>query len=187
MSLFSIAFIVLLVAAIVARLLAKQATWQTGLPTGKVIYSDTGFAVGRLGPLTTDEYGQKLEKPLISKRYGVVGRPDYLVQTDDGIIPIEIKSAKMPLSGHPYDSHIMQLAAYCLLVEDLLDTDVPYGIIRYRDAEIRVEYTPELRADLLDVIEEMRVARLSRDVHRSHDERGRCANCPMRTVCDEVL
>ncbi|MEN3334827.1 MAG: CRISPR-associated exonuclease Cas4 [Blastocatellia bacterium] len=187
MSWLILSLIALLVAAIAARLLAKRATSQTGLPSGKVIYSDTGFAVGKLGPLTTDEYGQKLEKPLISKRYGVVGRPDYLIETVDGIIPVEIKSAKLPASGRPYDSHVMQLATYCLLVEDLLDADVPYGMIRYRDAEIRVEYTPELRADLFDVIEEMRAARLSRDVHRSHDERGRCANCWMRDGCDESL
>jgi Domain of unknown function DUF83. len=81
----------------------------------------------------------------------------------------------------------VQLAAYCLLVEDLLDADIPYGIIRYRDTEIMVEYTSELRAELLDIMEEMRAARSSRDVHRSHDERGRCANCWMRDVCDESL
>jgi CRISPR-associated exonuclease Cas4 len=187
MSWLGLIFIALLVATIAAHLLAKRATLQTGLPSGKVIYSDTGFAIGKLGPLTTDEYGQKLEKPLISKRYGVVGRPDYLVQTDEGIIPVEIKSARLPSSGQPYDSHVMQLAAYCLLVEDLLDADIPYGIIRYRDAEIRVEYTSELRAELLDLIDEMRTTRSSRDVHRSHDESGRCANCWMRDICDEAL
>jgi CRISPR-associated exonuclease Cas4 len=145
------------------------------------------FDLLKIGPLTSDEYGQKLEKPLISKQYGLIGRPDYLVRTDDGIIPVEIKSARLPSSGQPYDSHVMQLAAYCLLVEDLLDADVSYGIIRYRDAEISVDYTSELRAELLDLIEEMRTARSSRDVHRSHNESGRCANCWMRDVCDESL
>lgn len=177
----------LLGVAIAARLLAKRTTAQSGMPAGTVIYSDTGLAVGKLGPLTTDEYGQQLERPLISKRHGLVGRPDYLVKTGEGIIPVEIKSARLPANGQPYDSHVMQLAAYCLLVEDLLDADVTHGIIRYRDAEIRVEYTPELRAELIDRIEEMRIARSSKDVHRSHEDGGRCANCWMRDVCDEAL
>lgn len=183
----ALAIIALLVVAIAARLMAKKITSQTGLPSGKLVYSDTGFAVGKLGPLTRNEYGEKLEKPLVSKRYGLTGRPDYLVETDDGIIPVEIKSAKMPASGQPYDSHIFQLIAYCLLVEDLLDADVSYGIIRYRDAEVSIEYTSELRDELLDIIDEMREARSASDVHRNHDERGRCASCGMRDICDESL
>ena len=166
---------------------ARRVAAQTGLPEGKLIYSDTGFVTGKLGPATTDEYGRKVERPLVSERFGLIGRPDYLVETGDGIIPVEVKSARMPASGQPYDSHVLQLAAYCLLVEDLLDPEVNGGIIRYRDAEVKVAYTPQLRIVLLDVIEDMRAARLADEVHRSHDERGRCAACRMREVCDEAL
>lgn len=177
----------LLIAAVASRLLARRIAAGSGLPSGRVIYSDTGFAVGKLGPLTADEYGRKLEQPLISNQYGLVGRPDYLVETDDGIIPVEIKSARMPASGRPYDSHVFQLAAYCLLVEAALAVPVAYGILRYSDAEVTVAYTSELKAELLDVMEEMRAARAAKEVHRSHDESGRCANCRMRSVCDEAL
>lgn len=166
---------------------ARRMATAAGLPAGKLLYSDTGFVTARLGPATTDEYGRKVEKPLVSERYGLIGRPDYLVETGDGVIPVEIKSARAPASGQPYDSHVLQLAAYCLLVEDLLDAGVAYGIIRYRDAEVRVEYTPELRVLLLDVLDDMRAARVAEEVHRSHDEPGRCANCRMREVCDEAL
>src|SRR5437763_3044380 len=107
---------------------ARRVAAQTGLPEGKLIYSDTGFVTGKLGPATTDEYGRKVERPLVSERFGLIGRPDYLVETGDGIIPVEVKSARMPASGQPYDSHVLQLAAYCLLVEDLLDPEVNGGI-----------------------------------------------------------
>jgi CRISPR-associated exonuclease Cas4 len=82
---------------------------------------------------------------------------------------------------------VFQLAAYCLLVEDVLKAPVPYGIIRYRDSEVHVEYTPELREDLLDIMDEMLEARASFEVHRSHDDPRRCANCYMRDVCNEAL
>ncbi|MFL6274278.1 MAG: CRISPR-associated protein Cas4 [Blastocatellia bacterium] len=182
-----VAFVICIALAATIDRVAHRLASQTGLPEGKLIYSDTGFVTGKLGPATVDEYGQKVERPLVSERYGLIGRPDYLVETDDGIIPVEIKSAKLPASGQPYDSHILQLAAYCLLVEDLFDPEIDCGIIRYRDAEVRVDYTPQLRIVLLDVIEDMRAARLAPDVHRSHDESGRCAGCRMREVCDEAL
>ena len=187
MNFLAAALVVLLVAAIAARRLAKRMAARSGLPAGRLVYSDTGYAVGKLGELATDEHGRKVERPLLSQRHGLVGRPDYLVETDDGIIPVEAKSAKMPASRRPYDSHVFQVAAYCLLVEDALGARVPYGVIRYRDGEIQVDYTPELRDALLEVIAEMRAARAAGDVHRSHDERGRCANCSMRGVCDEAL
>ncbi|HJQ26800.1 MAG TPA: CRISPR-associated protein Cas4 [Blastocatellia bacterium] len=182
-----VAFLICVVLASVIDRAAHRVASQAGLPEGKLIYSDTGFAIGKLGPVTTDEYGRKVERPLVSERFGLIGRPDYLVDTGDGIIPVEVKSARLPASGQPYDSHVLQFAAYCLLVEDLLDPEVDCGIIRYRDAEVKVAYTPQLRIVLLDVIEDMRAARRAAEVHRSHDERGRCAACRMREVCDEAL
>jgi CRISPR-associated exonuclease Cas4 len=187
MNLYLITCIVLVIVALVARSLAKRMDARSGLPAGRLVYGDTGYAVGKLGELVRDQQGRKVERPLLSKQYGLVGRPDYLIETDDGIIPVEVKSAKMPASGRPYDSHVFQVAAYCLLVGDTLGAGVPYGVIRYRDGEVRVDYTAELRDTLLDVMDEMRAARDAADVHRSHDEPNRCARCSMRGVCDEAL
>jgi CRISPR-associated exonuclease Cas4 len=177
----------LFVVALLAYALSKSMASRTGLPDGEVVYSDTGFAVGKLGAVSSDEIGQRQEKPLVSTKYRLSGRPDYLVRTTEEIVPVEVKSAKYPSSGRPHDSHTMQLAAYCLLVEDVLGTKVPYGIIRYRDRQVSVAYTPELRAELLDVLDKMREARRSNEVHRSHDDSRRCANCYMQDYCDEAL
>src|SRR5687768_16891531 len=134
----------LFVVAFSAYVLSKSMASRTGLPEGELLYSDTGFPIGKISRITRSEVGEKQEKPLVSKRYGLIGRPDYLVKTKEGVIPVEAKSAKLPPSGRPFDSHIMQLAAYCLLVEDVLGANAPYGIIRYRDSEVQVHYTPEL-------------------------------------------
>ena len=118
---------------------------------------------------------------------GLVGRPDYLIEAEGGVVPVEIKSTACPADGRPYDSHVAQLAAYCLLVEDVLGEPVPFGVIRYRDREVRVEYTDELREHALALLEEMRAARDAEEVHRSHDDPRRCAGCSMRDVCTEAL
>jgi CRISPR-associated exonuclease Cas4 len=179
--------IFLLVLALFALVAASRAAKQSGLPQGQLIYSDTGFAVGHIAPTTLNAQGVKQERPLVSERFGLIGRPDYLVRTDEGIIPVEAKSTRRPANGRPYDSHIMQLAAYCLLAEDVLGADVPYGVVRYADGEIAVDYTPELREELIALLEEMSEARLADDVHRSHEDARRCAGCSMRESCDEAL
>jgi CRISPR-associated exonuclease Cas4 len=188
LSLLYSACIILLLVAFVAWLASRRGARQANLPEGRIIYSDTGSPVGRIAPVTLNERGERQEKPLLSHRYGLVGRPDYLVQTDEGIVPVEAKSANCPASGVPYESHLMQLACYCLLVEEAQGAgSVPFGVIRYRDRQLRVDYTDELRESLLELLAEMREARLAPDVHRSHEEAARCAACSYREICDESL
>ena len=183
----SVAFLLLLAVAVAARIIARREARRTGLPAGSLIYGDTGAPVGRVAPVTLNEEGERQERPLVSPSYGLTGRPDYLVRTREGVVPVEAKSTRRPASGVPYDSHLMQLAAYCLLVEDQLGEQVPYGVVRYRDGEVRVDYTPELREALLELLAEMREARDAEEVHRSHEEPPRCAACSYRDACDESL
>jgi CRISPR-associated exonuclease Cas4 len=177
----------LLFISLLARIAAHRASRRAGLPSGTLLYSDTGMPVGRIAPVTVSAEGLKQERPLRSERFGLVGRPDYLIKTEQGIIPVEVKSASCPPDGRPYDSHIAQLAAYCLLVEDTLDAAVPYGIIRYRDRELRVDYTDEMRNGIITLLDEINAARRADDVHRSHEDARRCRGCSMREVCTESL
>ena len=187
MSLLYLAGVVLLLVAFVAWRAARRGARQANLPEGRIIYSDTGAPVGRIAPVSLNERGERQEKPLLSHRHGLVGRPDYLVQTEEGIVPVEAKSTTCPASGVPYESHLMQLACYCLLVEEATKASVPYGVIRYRDRQLRIDYTDELRESLLELLAEMREARRAPDVYRSHDEAARCAACSYREICVESL
>ena len=181
------AFLLLLAVAAAAHLAARRGARGAGLPPGRLIYGDTGAPVGRVAPIALNAEGERQERPLVSRRHGLTGRPDYLVRTREGVVPVEAKSSRRPASGVPYDSHLMQLAAYCLLVEDGLGETVPYGVVRYSDGEVRVEYTDELRQALLDQLDEMREAREADEVHRSHEAPPRCARCSYREACDEAL
>lgn len=165
---------ILLVCALVIRSAANKAWDRAALPDGKVLYSDTIKQ-------------ERLSAPLISWRHGLKGRPDYLIETKEGIVPVEIKSTTLPRSGHPYEAHVMQLISYCLLCEEATGAHVPYGLIRYRDGEARVEYTPEIRLRLLSLLDEMRRAKASTVIHRSHSQPRRCAGCGFREVCGESL
>ncbi|MGC8880378.1 MAG: CRISPR-associated protein Cas4 [Anaerolineae bacterium] len=143
------------------------------LPAGRIVSADVD-GLGAPG------------KPLFSKAFQLVGQPDYLLATRVGIIPVEVKSSKTP--PHPHPSHILQLAAYCLLVEEMEGQSPPYGFIKYPDRTFQVPYTSDLRHTLLDTLDAMR-ADLSerREVHRSHSEVHRCLTCGYREVCGEAL
>jgi CRISPR-associated exonuclease Cas4 len=145
---------------------------DAGLPGGRVIYTDTrGWG--------------KLEKPLFYSALELTGKPDYLIEKNGQIIPVEVKSGRAPDS--PYDSHIYQLAAYCLLVEKKYRKRPPYGIIHYENRDFAVDYTHELEESLLELLADMKRDEFRHDIPRSHEQVARCTKCGFRKVCDQSL
>ncbi|MBI3161714.1 MAG: CRISPR-associated protein Cas4 [Chloroflexi bacterium] len=145
---------------------------QAGLPGGRIIYTDTrGWG--------------KVEKPLFDSELELTGKPDYLVEKNGKIIPVEVKSGRAPEA--PYDSHIYQLAAYCRLVEKTYKNRPPYGIIHYENRDFAVDYTRELEQSLIDLLVEMKRDEHKTDVPRSHEQAGRCAKCGYRNICEQSL
>lgn len=160
-------------------LLAIFLLWQsarqrdaTGLPGGQIIYTDTR------------NWGT-VEKPLYDPRLSLAGKPDYLVEQDDLIIPVEVKSTRV--TEAPYDSHIYQLAAYCMLVERTFEKRPTYGIIHYPNRTYRVDYTETLESTLLDLLADIRREEHFKSVNRSHQSPQRCAHCGFRDTCDQYL
>ncbi|MBV9925709.1 MAG: CRISPR-associated protein Cas4 [Acidobacteria bacterium] len=188
--LYLLLFLLVIAATLDSRAAARESR-RAGLPTGALLYSDTGRPVGRVAGTEVGRDGKRQEKPLVSEALELVGRPDYLIEVEGGVVPVEAKSTQAPANGRPYDSHLAQLAAYCLLVEDQLGAHVPYGLVKYRDREVRVEYTDEMRARALALIEElkndMNASAEGREVHRSHEDPRRCGGCSVRDACTESL
>ena len=153
--------------------LGRRSQVEAGLPIGRVIYSDTSG-------------WQAQEKPLFSRTHRLAGKPDYLVQQGGAIIPVEVKSSNAPADG-PRRSHILQLAAYCLLIEETYRHRPKYGIVKYADQMFAVDYTDTLHAALLDVMAAMREDVANGSTHRSHDDAARCNHCGYRHACDERL
>jgi CRISPR-associated exonuclease Cas4 len=176
--------IVIPVLAIVFALVALFLLWQawgrqkaSGLPSGRIIYSDTHT----WGPV---------EAPLYDNELFLTGKPDYLMNGKDGIIPVEVKSSRVENS--PYDSHIFQLAAYCRLVEANFGKRPRYGILTYPNQTIAIDYTPALEASLKALLEEIRAdGRLAasprKEIARSHHNPERCRGCGYKEICEQAL
>lgn len=145
---------------------------RTGLPRARVRYDDASE-------------GRPLERPLTSRRYALTGRPDYLIERAGALIPVEVKPTRR--AREPYEGDVLQLACYCLLVEEAFGKRPPYGLLRYADASWEIPFDGALRARLLDTLGEMHAARGSREVARSHNQPGRCAGCSQRANCSQSL
>jgi CRISPR-associated exonuclease Cas4 len=120
-----------------------------------------------------------------SEKYGLSGRPDYIIKVNDKIIPVEEKTGRTPRG--PLFSHILQIAAYCLLIEDSTGKLPPYGIVKYPQHEHEIEYNEDLKKVLLEKLDEMRAIMKTGDAHRNHERPGKCKNCSRREVCPERL
>ncbi len=160
----------LLLLALVALTGALRLRAATGLPWAPVVYRDTN--------------AHSPERPLVARRIGLVGKPDYLIERRGHLIPVEVKPGRN--AARPYESDLMQLAAYCLLIEETTGVAPPYGLLRYADRTFRLSYTPRVREATLALIAEMRAA-LDNECDRSHDDPARCHGCGFFAMCDQAL
>lgn len=126
-------------------------------------------------------------KPLFSRRYLLAGKPDYIVRNTRSIIPVEVKTGWSERT--PYKGHVLQLAAYCQILEDAEGCFVPYGILVYDGKQrFKVRFDPSLRFELEQTIQRMRQDQQNgRNIQRNHDESQRCAACSLQVYCDEKL
>lgn len=152
---------------------ARRRLLKSGILEGRIVYQDT-------------DRRRNVERPLISHGCGLIGKPDYLVDRSNQLIPVEVKSRRCPPSG-PHASDAAQLTAYCVLVEDFCGVMPSYGIIQYANRAWPIRYTVKGREQLLEILDEMRAARQSNSVHRDHTQAGRCRACGYRAACDEAL
>jgi CRISPR-associated exonuclease Cas4 len=162
----------LILTALILLFISSHQRKSAGLPPGRVISSDPKL------------WGN-LDKPLYDPDHHLTGRPDYLVRDGDKLIPVEIKSRRV--SQTPLDSHIYQLAAYCMLVDHTFRSRPPYGILHYPNNTFAIDYTAELEADLSRLLADMHSKERVREVHRSHASPSRCRRCGFNSVCDQAL
>jgi CRISPR-associated exonuclease Cas4 len=157
--------------------LSNRQRKSTGIPGGRLIYADTRA----WGPVA---------EPLFDPELGLTGKPDYLVEQGNQIIPVEVKTRRPP--DNPFDTHIFQLAAYCLLVDRIYGKRPPHGILHYTSESgamrtFSIDYTHELEMAILNMLDELRAMEHHKEVNRSHNSTKICQSCGYRSICDQRL
>lgn len=150
---------------------ARRLRTSTGLGWRPVVYQDT--------------QRRDVTRPLFSAHYRLTGQPDYIVQHGAAWVPVEVKPTRR--DRQPRQGDILQLAAYCLLVEESTGHAPPFGLLRYANASFEIPWDDALYAALLAVLEAMQADRHAADVPRSHAEPWRCGACGFADGCEDAL
>jgi CRISPR-associated exonuclease Cas4 len=142
-----------------------------------------------LGTIVYDDAGRfRPEEVLVSHRYGLKGKPDYIVRDAKGQFPVEVKSRACGQRG-PYDGEKAQLFAYCLLVEEFSGEPVSSGLIEFAGRQWRLPFGERERRYVVSILDEIRLTRAVSDVPRNHSRAVRCQRCGFRgeDVCGQAL
>jgi CRISPR-associated exonuclease Cas4 len=164
-----LASLAILALALLLRSYARARAENLGL-AGELVYRDGGDR----------------EELFVSKTHGLAGRPDYILKTGGAMVPVERKSRNVSAAG-PHEGELLQLAAYCLLVEERFGKPVVHGCLQYLNRSVEIPFDAPLRSKLLATLRAMRQAEAARDVARSHNSPSRCRGCGFRQVCKQSL
>ena len=139
-----------------------------GLPEGELVYEDA------------DGQGE----PLSSSIYPLAGKPDYVVKLPDGRpVPVELKLNVHDATA-PYSNHMIQVAAYCLILEDYFEQAPTHGILRYADdREFTVEYTPALKKKVIRLLTEMAKCSEQQPPPLARQRASKCRACTFQAIC----
>ncbi len=156
-----------LVLTAVALAIASLALYRRAGIRGRIVASD--------GPVS------RPSRVLRSARHGISGKPDYLVVENGRIAPVEVKPTRE--SDRPWLRDVVQLAAYCLLVEETHERFAGYGYLRYANRTFRIDFTDSMRDEVLRTVNALRDDLDATNVDANHDDPRRCARCALRTPC----
>ena len=117
--------------------------------------------------------------PLWSEQLGLSGRADAVELEEGAVYPVEYKSG----SRHGITADL-QLCAQALCLEEMLSIDVQYGYVWYSGPRrrIRVDFTPELRSEVLDIVIQIRRQIQTGRLPRAPNDQ-RCTECQLRSHC----
>ena len=118
---------------------------------------------------------------LESEELGLKGKVDVLDLEGDKVVPIERKRAE---SGDFYKSDEVQLAGYCMLLEEHLEEPVREGAIYLyeTDQRMHVPITQQHRETVREQVAAMR-SMTADDVPPLTDNPNKCEKCSARAYC----
>ncbi|MFH0832075.1 MAG: CRISPR-associated protein Cas4 [archaeon] len=123
------------------------------------------------------------EFKIISDKLHLVGRIDRIViENDKGrkvYIPYEVKNASVE---KPYESDMLQLACYALLLEDNFQTEVNRGIIQYKNKRVDVDIGQEKKQKVLEIMESINNFS-EENIPHILENFNKCRHCGLHDEC----
>ncbi len=119
-----------------------------------------------------------------SRRWGLAGKLDMLIETDSGVFPVDFKFTR----GRPYKNHVYQLAGYALILEDVYGKPVNSGfvyLILQQDA-VPYDIGAELKEECVRTLQEIRGMVERERFPDAPSQRAKCADCEYQNYCRDI-
>lgn len=134
-------------------------------------------------PTERTEAGVTVERalPIWSEEHGLYGRADVVEFNPDGTVcPVEYKIAPKRAAEHAE----LQLCAQAICLEEMFGKPITHGALYSSSSHQRrpIEFTPELRAKTLALIDSVRAMQNVRLLPEPVND-ARCPNCSLVHVC----
>ena len=157
-------------AALSANQRLKEKNKEGGLEElGEIQYSDGGDSI-LLEDLET----------------GLRGRPDQITRIGNDLIPVELKTGKIPIK--PHKSHRFQILAYLHLIESMTGSPPPFGFLRYgTESVFSIDWNTKEKENLFSVIKEIQQVTVQGGAKRDHNRPGKCESCSRKEGCPDRL
>ncbi len=119
-----------------------------------------------------------------SKELGLRGIIDKLELYENDVIPIELKTGKIPKKG-VWDSHKIQIGAYLLLLNEKFKKEINIGFVRYLDIneERAVILNPFLKDYIITLRDKVNLLLNSKEFPEYCNNERKCKACGLKKLC----
>ncbi len=113
------------------------------------------------------------------------GKLDLLIVTPEACYPVDFKYTR----GRPRRNHVMQLAAYAVLVEDAMKMPAPLAFVYLTPSDqlIRINVTDRLKALIHEQLASIRQLIQEAMLPEPTPVRARCEECEFRNYCGDIF
>jgi CRISPR-associated exonuclease Cas4 len=120
-----------------------------------------------------------------SQSLGLSGKLDLVIESEEGIFPVDFKFTEQRV--HP--NHILQLAAYAVLLEEQLGRPIDRGFVFLvpQDHIESISLDEHRKNQVREYLAQIRQAISSESMPPPTDVRARCEECEYRNYCGDVL
>ena len=126
----------------------------------------------------------KSEIRIQSKQLELRGIIDKLEIHGTRVIPIEMKSGKMPNKGM-WPGHRIQLAAYLMLLQEKYIKTIKSGYIHYIDHNEKRELVlnPFITKEVIETKDKVKTLLKSQNIPNICENKNKCNACSLKTIC----
>lgn len=100
------------------------------------------------------------------------------------LVPVELKTGKMPFDG-VWPGHRIQLGCYALLLEEKYGSSIEYGYVHYLDHEEKrlIKINHFLRSEINDLVKKVQTLMVSREIPELCGNENKCNACGLKETC----